>query len=284
MPKRTAKLAAAVVNLFAGILFATASHGETIGSDRCLSTPKGETPTGYHWYYRVDHATKRNCWYLRQEGDSLSQTTPRNIRPQAETSASRVQPSPIEAHAEIRTRSNQDNAAPFSAPAAAPKEIPQVLSSTENAAPTIVASRWPEFPPARSMPAPQQATTRVVGNLSRETSHLSPAAATLAPLAIAASAVPGEPDTIRNLIAATLSALTLAGAAAMLLSRRGRTPRLRRGDVRYARGPIWETTDDTRIVLSTDPGPNGRCYRRRFAREMEERATAPGRAAGRRTA
>jgi hypothetical protein len=275
MPKRTAKLAsAAVVNLFAGILFATASHGETIGSDRCLSAPKGETPTDYHWYYRVDHATKRNCWYLRQEGGSLSQTTPRNIRPQAETSATPIQPSPIEAHAEIRARSNQDNAANFPVPASVPKEAPQVLFSTENAATTIVASRWPEFPPASSMSAPQQATTRVAGNLSRESSRLSPAAATLAPLAIAASAVPGEPDTIRNLIAATLGALTLAGIAAMLMSGRGRAPRLRRGDIRYTQGPIWETTDDTRIVLSTDPGSDSRGYRRRFAREMEENTTS----------
>jgi hypothetical protein len=281
MPKRTAKFAsAAVVNLFAGILFATASHGETIGSERCLSAPKGETPTDYHWYYRVDHATKRNCWYLRQEGGSLSQTTPQNIRPQAETRASRVQPSPIEAHAEIHARSNQDSAASFPVPASAPKEAPQVLSSSENTPLAIVASRWPEIPPASSMPAPQQATTRVAGNLSRETSRLSPAAATLAPLAVAASAVPGEPGTIRNLIAATLGALMLAGTAAVLMSRRGRAPRLGRGDVRYARGSIWETTDDTRIVLSTDPGSDSRDYRRRFAREMEESTAAPDRTAG----
>jgi hypothetical protein len=281
MPKRTAKLAsAAVVSLFTGILFATTSHGETIGSERCLSAPKGETPTDYHWYYRVDHTTKRNCWYLRQEGSSLSQTTPRNIRPQAETSVSRTQPSPVEAHAEVRARSSQDNAASFPVLAAAPKETPQVLFSTENAPLAIVASRWPDLPPASSMPAPQQATTRVAGDLSRETSRLSPAAATLAPLAIAASAVPGEPGTIRNLIAATLGALTLAGAAAMLMSRRSHAPRLRRGDIYYTQRPIWETTDDTRIVLSTDPGSDSRDYRRRFAREMEESTTAPDRTAG----
>jgi hypothetical protein len=38
-------------------------------ADGCLSAPRGATPPGSHWYYRLDRVTKRQCWYLREEGD-----------------------------------------------------------------------------------------------------------------------------------------------------------------------------------------------------------------------
>ena len=44
-------------------------HRTARAADDCLSGPKGATPEGSHWYYRVDHATKRHCWYLRAEGE-----------------------------------------------------------------------------------------------------------------------------------------------------------------------------------------------------------------------
>ena len=39
-------------------------------ADSCLSAPKGATPAGSHWYYRIDRVTKRQCWYLREESDT----------------------------------------------------------------------------------------------------------------------------------------------------------------------------------------------------------------------
>ena len=39
-------------------------------ADSCLSAPKGATPSGSHWYYRIDRVTKRQCWYLREESDT----------------------------------------------------------------------------------------------------------------------------------------------------------------------------------------------------------------------
>jgi hypothetical protein len=44
-------------------------------ADGCLSTPKGATPAGSHWYYRLDRVTKRQCWYLREESDSADKFT-----------------------------------------------------------------------------------------------------------------------------------------------------------------------------------------------------------------
>jgi hypothetical protein len=31
----------------------------------CITEPNREPPEGLHWYYRVDRATDRKCWYLR---------------------------------------------------------------------------------------------------------------------------------------------------------------------------------------------------------------------------
>ena len=49
------------------ILAAGTSAGLSIGSaraDDCLAAPKGAAPQGQHWYYHVDRATRRKCWYL----------------------------------------------------------------------------------------------------------------------------------------------------------------------------------------------------------------------------
>src|SRR3569833_4778671 len=36
-------------------------------ADDCLAKPKVVAPSGQHWYYRSDRATKRQCWYLGDE-------------------------------------------------------------------------------------------------------------------------------------------------------------------------------------------------------------------------
>jgi hypothetical protein len=72
-------------------------------------------------------------------------------------------------------------------------------------------------------------------------------------------------------VAAMVGALAFAGAAA-LMSRHRR--RLRVPKVRSARGPIWQTTDDDRIVLSDYPPADNSDYRPRFARSAGGSAAA----------
>jgi hypothetical protein len=72
-------------------------------------------------------------------------------------------------------------------------------------------------------------------------------------------------------IAATTGALMFAGLAAFFTKRfRGR---VRRRKATTVRGPIWETTDDDRIVLSDYPAANDREYRPRFARGVASAAS-----------
>src|SRR3954447_27075023 len=77
MSKRTAKFVSALfVSLAAGTPLATVSHGATDAADSCLSATNGFSPQGGHWYYRDDRATKRNCWYLKAEGEKASRAAP----------------------------------------------------------------------------------------------------------------------------------------------------------------------------------------------------------------
>ena len=62
---------------------ATISHGATPAADDCLAGPKDQAPQGGHWYYRIEHATNRHCWYLKDEHDKLSQIAPPNSSPSA---------------------------------------------------------------------------------------------------------------------------------------------------------------------------------------------------------
>src|SRR6266403_5508367 len=88
MPNRTAKFVSAIfASLLAGAAFATISHGTADAADDCLSGPKGATPEGSHWYYRIDRVTKQHCWYLGDEGEKLSLAAPK-------MSAARPSPKP----------------------------------------------------------------------------------------------------------------------------------------------------------------------------------------------
>ena len=102
MPNRMGNTGAAaiLISAIASIAIVVAMNGEAQAADNCLSGPKGAAPKGSHWYYRIDHATKRNCWYVRAEGEKPA--APQNSSltqapPQAETP---LQPSIANARAE----------------------------------------------------------------------------------------------------------------------------------------------------------------------------------------
>jgi hypothetical protein len=73
------KLTLAVPAILA-VSVAAVSFGLTSGSaaDGCLSAPKGTAPEGRHWYYRVDRANGRHCWYLGAKGMKVRQSSSRS--------------------------------------------------------------------------------------------------------------------------------------------------------------------------------------------------------------
>ena len=124
-------------------------------AEECLTKPKDEAPSGKHWYYRIEHSTKRHCWYLRKEGETYSQTatstaarrTATEVAPDRET---RLPRSAADAHAELPLPQTVVEADPIISPTAPatpvdPGNAEQLSNPTSpETAQSLVASRWPE--------------------------------------------------------------------------------------------------------------------------------------------
>jgi len=265
MPRRAARIASAIfVNILAGSPLVMLAHAEPATSDNCLASPKNETPAGSHWFYRVDHVNKRNCWYLRREDGSVTQVVPQPSQPAPQPAA---KSSLADARAELRPQAavrEDNNPAPLPTDAAV-SNAGSANASAWNAT-AAVATRWPEPPPASSAPQPAAATPDPATSLAQADTTAPAAASPAAPVVD----LPIHPEMVPFVIAATTGALLLAGLAAFFSKRfRGR---VRRRKASTARGPIWETTDDDRIVLSDYPAANDREYRPRFARGVASAA------------
>ena len=278
---RAARIASAIlVNVLVGLPLVMLARAETAPVDNCLSSPKNETPTGSHWYYRIDHVNKRNCWYLRQEGGGVAQAAPQPSVP-APAPQPTAKPSFSDAHAELRPQATVREDSVSNPPASAPGSNANTASTTAtgSAAASVwnspnatgaVATRWPELSPATSVPKAVAATTADATNNTAQPSTTVTAAAS-STASVADLPVPIEPEMIQTLIAAAIGALAFAVIAA-IISRRYRR-RVRRRKATSAQGPIWDTTDDDRIVLSDYPANDD--YRPRFARGVASAAPRP---------
>jgi hypothetical protein len=254
MVSRTTKsLSAVFAAILASIPLATASRSETAAPDNCLTAPKGDAPPHSHWFYRIEHGTKRHCWYLRGASDQISQAAPRNIVPPAKMSAPQpdvpIQRSLADARAELPAQTDRTDVPNDSLSLTAPWNAPRSNAPGPNGASTVVATRWPEPFAATRSAAAQPTTVKPV-------SADPPAPIASAALADAAAA-PTDGDSpsqgergILPVLVALTGALTLAG---LIILKFGRARRSRPRKFRAQRRPIWELTDDDRIVLSDDP-------------------------------
>jgi hypothetical protein len=70
---RVAAVAALLLSAICGSV-----HGAR-ATDNCLGAPEGAAPNGQHWYYRIDRAQHRKCWYVHSTGslpEAAAQTVP----------------------------------------------------------------------------------------------------------------------------------------------------------------------------------------------------------------
>lgn len=187
MPSRTAKSASAIfVGILASLPLTMMARGETPAADSCLSSPQGETPPGGHWRYHIDHANKRNCWYLRLEDGGVSQAIPQNSQPSPSPIA---KPSVADARAEFRPQAVREDTLTVSPPSnnaagnsnnAAGKETSSANTSIWNAT-AAVATRWPALPPAFAMPKVAASTAAPASDVTQSSTDPVPAAARSAP-------------------------------------------------------------------------------------------------------
>ncbi len=266
MSNRSAKFVAAIfAGTLAGSSFAAMAQDaareaskETSAktADTCLSSPKGSVPAGSHWYYRVDRATRRNCWYIGEEKNKAPRTAANDSSaaaaasstPAAAPPASPVAADPVLPRQTTNARKSiADARAELTAPQARVEDLSEPptkgtvpVAGTANsqaatepdATPSSspIASRWPEssdvspsggYRLAAAEPAPQPA---------------------VAPVALAAAdSSPGRPpESMQMLLLAMAGALALAGITASLIFRFGRR-QLVRPEIRDHRRTIWDS-------------------------------------------
>jgi hypothetical protein len=78
------------------LVCAHSSLGEAKG-DECKAKPDGASPAGLHWYYRVDRANNRHCWYLHAQGmpvHSRIDTASRSLDVQSDAAGDQVWKTP----------------------------------------------------------------------------------------------------------------------------------------------------------------------------------------------
>lgn len=292
MPNRPARFVSAIfASVLAGAPLAIISGNGAHAADECLLAPKDQTPQGSHWYYRIDHASKRHCWYLRAEGGKLSQSAPQNpsqsTEPTAPNAQTATQRSIANAHAELPPQTSIDppdrNDAPVPANTAT-SENSAVAPST--AAPgSIVASRWLDPSAMSSAITPQPATSNTAANLPSDSATNDTAAATPAAVppvaadASAADASQAQPASIPMLLAVMTGALALAGFTASIVLKFGGARARGTASSRLRRDKIWERADHDDVRLPAYPDSEIVPRRTVFPRDLDEAAEPDDRVA-----
>jgi hypothetical protein len=110
-------------------------------ADACLGRPGATTPKGSHWYYRIDRANGRRCWYL-------GPANMRVVRERAAATERSAVPIPMPAPAELRP----DEQAPAAeTPATAAVDTRAADANAAPAGPvtaTQFSAGWPAAPDA----------------------------------------------------------------------------------------------------------------------------------------
>ena len=224
-------------------------------SDSCLATPSGATPSGSHWYYRIDRVTKRQCWYLREESekadDKFARAAPPESAPASPPSADTPRARKF-AEARAEYVAQQSRAEPAraetrsiaAAPASAaqntqPAAMPNVL------APAPLSSiRWNDAPTATSAaanPAPVQMAAAPATSAEPQQPQADYAQQPTADQIAAVAVEPAKPTaSLQKLLLVMAAALALAGLTVSAIVRVGRM-RARRA-MRRKRHAMWDST------------------------------------------
>jgi hypothetical protein len=285
MSNRSVKFAPALIaGVVAGVSLATmtdlraqvisaaeaATPATQAAADGCLSAPQGATPSGSHWYYRIDRVTKRQCWYLREESDTGEDKFARAAPPASAPASAAEEPAappqrtitrksiadaraewisqPARAEPNPPARIEPRPVAAVATPAVqnSPRAMPNVLAPAPlssmrwNDAPVIRASANPTdlqlaaaTPPA--VQPPQAAQVQQVQLTAAD--QAAPIAAEAAP--------PAKPKaSLQKLLLVIAAALALAGITVSAIVRIGRM-RARRA-IRRKRRAMWDTAKTKR--------------------------------------
>ena len=280
MPNRSANFAAA---LFAVILAganvtAIPELRAQAATDTCLTAPKGTTPAGSHWYYRLERGTKRQCWYLKDENDKSARAAPQEPQessPAAEAASAAADPVPPPARSAVRKSIANARAELASARASIEPEssVPmepqttgmafgaRIANSPVAAAPdaatpsSTVATRWPDVSSINPSGNIRTAAADIPARQA-EDAGTGPQPTT-APVALAAadSSMAKQSASMQMLFLVMVGALALAGITASLVFRFGRA-RARQPAIRADRRAMWDSIHRERMPHGERPSPS----------------------------
>jgi hypothetical protein len=226
-------VAAILIGALASVPLVVATNGVARATEACLSGPKGTAPKGSHWYYRIDHATNRNCWYVRAEGEKPAPSQNSSVSPASSQAETPLQPSVADARAEANPADiGQSNAVAAEPAPSAATTSQGVDAPAADSGQSPVSSRWLDHAGADtitgSRPKPDDSGT-----------SLNPAAAV--PLA-AANARPAAPS-VSTLFLVIVGAVALAALFAGLIFRFGSGRREDRQDLDREQCAPWDAVD-----------------------------------------
>ncbi len=299
MSNRSARFVSAIIaSILAGANFTFTAVAENappaadnkaavdMTADNCLSGPKGSLPAGGHWYYRVDRASKRNCWYIGEEKGKTAKAAP---APQDQSSPGNVadslppQPTPPQPTTSLR-KSVADARAELTSPqtnvaqdmpagvaqqttrAASVSNGPRATAADADARLSTVSSRWPEassVPPSGSF---ELAAANPPASAQADSEPAPQPAVMPAAAAAAGSALNRQSYSTQMLLLVMVGALALAGLVSAVIVRLNRT-RKATDEVRNEWPAPWDS-------IHTDLAPKP-MFRRQEAFKREEAPTVP---------
>ena len=225
MGNRTAKFLSALVgSIIAGAPLAAVSQNASTppstanAASDCLGSPKGAAPQGQHWHYRLERATKRQCWYLRAEGGKATQTAQAAPDTPAADSAVPQQHSVQDARAEYLTPQSIATVKTPAQAGAAPTQQAASPSADVNAQQPAVAARWPDASTAAAAPTEQPSPAPVAAAAQPTTAKPAKSPAPMA-LAAADSTADKQTGSLQMLLLVIGGALALAGILASVVYR-----------------------------------------------------------------
>jgi hypothetical protein len=251
---------AAVADLRAQVI-STAAEAATqapqAAADSCLAAPKGATPSGSHWYYRIDRVTKRQCWYLREESDAADDKFARAAPPASAPAQAAAAEEPAQrtitrksiADARAEWVSQQPRAEPARVErAVAAVPAPAVQNNPRAAMPNVLAPaplssmRWNDAPTTRALTNPSDLQVAAANPPAAQPAPAEevqqPAVDQVAPAAVdPATAKPTA--SLQKLLLVMAAALALAGLTVSAIVRIGRM-RARRA-MRRKRRAMWDS-------------------------------------------
>jgi hypothetical protein len=148
----------------------------TASADDCLAEPNSPAPAGSHWYYHLDRATQRKCWYIHakdqpvQPAAAQATSDPASLPPAAPIPLEK--PAPASANGPMST-SPGDSAPPLprvKVPAVKPQRASVSGTATDQSALQGAQEATPQASPALSIqaPAPQASPSSQTGTQGAE--------------------------------------------------------------------------------------------------------------------